>query len=91
MSGQKISRIGSVAIALIYLIVVWCRTGISGAEAVLLLVAAPLFMIWCSDTIGSFTLPAEYHSIDKPTPGWLIAGFGWLFLLFPAVWWFFIR
>lgn len=86
-----ISRIASIVVVLVYVIFVWCRIGISGAEAAVVYGAAPLFMIWCADTIGSYTEPKEYGGIDKATPGCIIQFIGWLFLIFPAVWWFFFR
>lgn len=84
-------RIASLIVVLIYIIFVWHRVGFSGAEVVMAITAAPLFMIWCSDTIGNITFPQEYGYVDKPTPGWLIALVGWAFLLLPTVWWIFLR
>jgi hypothetical protein len=43
----------------------------------------PLMMIWYPDEINDFTLgwTGEGGTIDKPTPGFLISGFGWILLL----------
>ncbi len=43
----------------------------------------PLMMIWYPEEINDFTLGSavEGRTIDKPTPGFLISGFGWILLL----------
>ncbi|MES9826596.1 MAG: hypothetical protein ABW127_19430 [Candidatus Thiodiazotropha endolucinida] len=43
----------------------------------------PLLMIWYPEEINEFTLGSvgEGGTIDKPIPGFLISGFGWLVLV----------
>jgi hypothetical protein len=47
------------------------------------ILAAPVAMVWYPEEINSFTLGSfgEGGSIDKATPGWMISGFGWICLV----------
>ena len=46
----------------------------------------PLSLIWFGDAIGGYIGPAGRNGyIDTPTPGWLLACFGWLLLLIPVM------
>jgi len=47
-------------------------------------VLAPLVFIWFSEIIGNITGPAGNGAyIDVKTPGWMIAGLGWILMLGP--------
>jgi len=47
-----------------------------------ILFAIPVAMVWHPEEINDFTLGlfGEGGHIDKPTPGWMISGFGWIIL-----------
>jgi hypothetical protein len=46
----------------------------------LLTAAACLALIWYGDALGSYIPPAGRSRINRPSPGWLVKLFGWLFL-----------
>jgi hypothetical protein len=53
---------------------------VSGSPMLALML--PLALIWFPEQLGSFTgYVGRGGSIDTETPGWLVAGFGWLLLL----------
>lgn len=51
---------------------------------VFFLLIIPVLLICLGDWLGSFTgrLGSQTY-VDTPTPGWIIAGFGWILLLLP--------
>ena len=46
----------------------------------LLTAAACLVPIWYGDALGSYVPPGGRSRINRPSPGWLVKLFGWLFL-----------
>jgi len=48
----------------------------------LMFLLIPVGLIWYCDIAGNFTGPMSRGGyVDVETPGWLVAGFGWLVLL----------
>jgi hypothetical protein len=48
-----------------------------------LLICLPL--IWFGDFIGETIFNTGWHRWAQPSPGWMIKGFGWLFLVAPLI------
>ncbi|MHC4415248.1 MAG: hypothetical protein ACYS0G_08190 [Planctomycetota bacterium] len=51
----------------------------------LLVLIWPLALIWWGETIGSIT-GIHWGRINRSSPGWLVRGFGWVFLVLVVVW-----
>ncbi len=78
-------RIASALVAFIYLAVAFMNGGVEAVFVWILLLISPMVCIWWSDGLGNFTGTVRGRVIDVKTPGCLIAFFGWLLLLLPAI------
>jgi hypothetical protein len=88
----SLSKILSVVVVLVYVLVAWIAVGEQRAPAAVLTVLVsclfPLAMIWFPDELGDMTGAVRGGYIDRPSPGWLVAAFGWFFLVgMPIVIW----
>ena len=91
-----ISKILSLIVVLIYAAAAWASAGnqAAGAAVIYVLIGLlfPLAMIWFPDELGDMTGAVRGGYIDRPSPGWLVAAFGWFFLVgMPVVIWFVSR
>ena len=78
------SRVLSVVLVLIYVIVACISDGIQLAAELGIFLCIPLALIWFSDAVGAYT--GHYKvQITSPTPGVFIAFAGWLLLLSPVL------
>jgi hypothetical protein len=85
------SRLISLAIAVIYVVIAIINRGRISGEVlmVILLVCFPLALIWFPYVFGSYVGPVRGGYIDTPTPSFLVAGAGWTFLIgIPILMWF---
>jgi hypothetical protein len=74
------SRIASLLVVLLIAVVCFIK---SGALVPLMLFLPPLGLIWFSELLGSFVGSVGRGGyVDTATPGWMIAGLGWIILLF---------
>ncbi len=70
----------------LYIVIsLWAAVDLTGIEIFETIAGfmAPVLMIWFPQEINDFTLgtTGEGGTIDKPTPAFLISGFGWLVLV----------
>lgn len=88
------SRMISLAIALIYVIIAIIDRGSISAPVLMVLLAVcfPLALIWFPYAFGNYIGPVRGGYIDTPTPAFLVAGAGWVFLIgIPILMWFVTR
>jgi hypothetical protein len=78
------SRLLSLVVAVINGVIVFhlnpVDPGMGSLAGNYLVAFGPLVLIWFSDILGEITGP---KGIDMKTPGWMIAGVGWILLLGP--------
>ena len=81
------SKLFSLIIALIYLILSFILGGLSGFLKILVFLIFPLGCIWFSDDIGNYTgFSGGFRpTITQKTPGCLISLFGWILLIMPLI------
>ena len=82
-----ISKVLALVVVLVYGIAIVVSGGAKGLPVIFVLLV-PLGMIWFPDEIGDYIGPAGHGTVDRPSPGWLIAALGWFFLVgMPLVIW----
>ena len=92
MGKHKVSRILSLSVIGAYL--VWGATGgMLGFIQMLAFVYVPFSLIWFSDRLGSMTGfgPRGGPRVNKKTPGSVVAFMGWVFLLLPLIFSFYMK
>jgi hypothetical protein len=80
-----IGKMVSLVVAIGYLGGLYWAEGTEHLARVAVFLVFPLSFIWFSEEIGSYSGYLRGHHVDAPSPGCLVAFFGWLFLLAPAV------
>lgn len=86
------SRIISLVIAAVYLIIVLFMPGQSPSQSRLGTVLAvagylllPLLCIWFGDEMGNYAGALPGPAINKPTPGCFVTVVGWILLFLPVI------
>jgi hypothetical protein len=82
---MQIGKLAALLLVLAYVIAGWISAGLSFAALVAAAALLPLVLIWFPDEIDSWVrswrqggAPALHM---RPSPGWLIAAMGWVFLV----------
>jgi hypothetical protein len=77
------SRIASLCVAAAYLVAAFALRGAIPQVliACVVIVILGLACIWFPDALGSYTGPPEFGSIQRSTPGLMIAIAGWVVLV----------
>ena len=77
------SRIISLAIAVVYVVIAIIDRGRVSNEVLLVVIAVgfPLALIWFPYVFGNYIGPVRGGYIDTPTPAFLVAAAGWVFLI----------
>ena len=84
------SRIISLAIAVVYVVIAIIDRGRLSSEVLLVVIAVgfPLALIWFPYVFGNYIGPVRGGYIDTPTPAFLVAAAGWVFLIgIPVLMW----
>ena len=77
-----ISKIVALVIAIGYAIAILVHVGFTPQASSVLLLLAPLGLVWFPEELGSYTgYVGRGGTIDAETPPALVSGIGWLFLV----------
>ncbi len=84
-TDQMMGNLLSAIVAVVYLGVAYVSGGAEAVIVCLLYLVLPLACIWFSEAMGEFTGIARGHLVTSTSPGWAVAGMGWILLLLPVV------
>jgi hypothetical protein len=79
------SKILSLIIAVIYLVIAGLAGGIGAIIRVCIMLVLPLGCIWFGTAMGGYTGTMRLHPITSSSPGWLVRIVGWILLLLPVI------
>jgi len=80
-----VSRIAALVCCVLVLLVLLIKGGIDAAVGGAILLLIPFLIIWCAEGLSDYLGGAGRGVITSTSPEWLVALFGWGFLI-GAVW-----